>query len=308
VTTYTYAQLEGLWTGAGGSATLAPLMAAIALAESSGDSNSKNTAPCGTDSFAEGLWQICFPLNSQYVPGGNPLNPQANASAAVAIVKAQGLTAWTTYSSGAYKQFLNGSVPPQAVAGGAAGGAAGATLASAQSNCDDSCLWCLAIPGLSSVPLIGGAFQTCIIRKTEARAMIGGALIITGGLVGMVGVFILAAYGFRASGAGTAAGRSLEAVGAGVALIPGAEVAGAAINRGGAAARRAGARSSTPRTRAPARPARQQPIVTGGAGQGPPQGTYGRRARPDATTGSNGLPAGTYGRRARPRPRARSGG
>lgn len=288
MTTYTYAQLEGLWTQAGGSSTLAPLMAAIALAESSGDSNSKNTEPCGTGSYAEGLWQICFPLNSQYVPGGNPLVPSANASAAVAIVKAQGLTAWTTYSSGAYKKYYNGAVPPSAVAGGgAAGGAAGAgaTTTAAQSNCDDSCLWCLAIPGLSSVPLIGGAFQTCIIRKTEARALIGGALILTGGLTGVVGVFILAAYGFRASGAGSAGGRSLEAVGAGVALIPGAEVAGAAINRGGAAVRKAGTRSSTPRTRAPARPARQQPVVTGDGDQEPPQGTYGRRPRPRARNG-----------------------
>lgn len=280
MTTYTYAQLEGLWTGAGGSATLAPLMAAIAMAESGGDSTAKNSTPCGSGSYATGLWQICMPLNSQYVPGGDATNPQSNAAGAVAIVKAQGLTAWTTYSSGAYKQFYNSTTAPQAVAGSAATTAATTTAAS--SNCDDSCLWCLALPGLSSLPLIGGSFQSCILRKTEARAMIGAGLLLAGGTVGAVGLLILSAYGFKASGAASGAGKSLEVAGAGLAVVPGLEGAGLAVNRGGAAVRSAG-KARAPRahrTAAPARPKREQPIVTGDDDGGTPKGTYGRAARP----------------------------
>jgi len=102
VTTYDYAQLEGLWVQAGGPRPLAPLMAAIAMAESGGDSEAEN--PSG----ATGLWQILgdpFP--------GNALDPLTNAKMAVAKYHSQGLGAWTTYTSGAYKQFMKGSVPPQ---------------------------------------------------------------------------------------------------------------------------------------------------------------------------------------------------
>lgn len=101
---YSFSQLEQLWTGAGGNRAMAPTMAAIALAESSGNPNAQN--PSG----ASGLWQIMLPTNAADVPGGagNVFNPQANAAAAVKIANSQGLGAWTTYTSGAYKQFLSG--------------------------------------------------------------------------------------------------------------------------------------------------------------------------------------------------------
>jgi hypothetical protein len=103
-----FADLEALWEQAGGSKALAPVMAAIALAESEGDQNARN--PSG----ASGLWQILLPANAGYVPGGagNVFNPLANAKAAVAIEKAQGLSAWSTYTNGAYKKFYKGGVPP----------------------------------------------------------------------------------------------------------------------------------------------------------------------------------------------------
>lgn len=101
-TRYSYGQLKSLWILAGGSIALAPTMAAIALAESGGLSNAHN--PSG----ASGLWQIEIPVNAGYVPGGaaNVYNPLANARAAVAIERDQGLGAWTTYSSGAYRAFM----------------------------------------------------------------------------------------------------------------------------------------------------------------------------------------------------------
>lgn len=105
--TYTAAQLQRLWVEAGGRRAMAPLMAAIARAESSGNPAARN--PSG----ASGLWQIMVPENAGYVPGGagNVFNPHANAAAAVAIERSQGLGAWTTYRTGAYQPFLTGAQP-----------------------------------------------------------------------------------------------------------------------------------------------------------------------------------------------------
>jgi Lysozyme like domain len=91
-------QIEEEWVKAGGAAAKAPLMAAIALAESGGNPSSVN--PEGPE-HAEGLWQI----KGQIVKG-NPLNPGVSAANAVAKLRSQGLGAWTTYTSGAYKPFL----------------------------------------------------------------------------------------------------------------------------------------------------------------------------------------------------------
>jgi hypothetical protein len=78
---YTFAQLEQLWISAGGSTALAPLMAGVAIVESSGNPDAYNA------SGASGLWQIEIPLHSNLVPGGaaNVFNPADNAKAAVAL-------------------------------------------------------------------------------------------------------------------------------------------------------------------------------------------------------------------------------
>ena len=106
MTTYSYAQLESLWVQAGGSSALAPVMAAIAEAESGGNSAAYN------QSGASGLWQILGAVN----PGDQSslFNPQVNAKEAVAKYKTQGLDAWTTYTGGQYKQFLQSNVAPSA--------------------------------------------------------------------------------------------------------------------------------------------------------------------------------------------------
>lgn len=102
-TTYSYAQLQSLWVQAGGSKAKAPIMAAIALAESGGRVNAVSP-PNTNGTIDRGLWQI----NS--VHGSlSTLDPLANAKAAVKIESTQGLKAWTTYSSGAYKKFLSGA-------------------------------------------------------------------------------------------------------------------------------------------------------------------------------------------------------
>ena len=107
---YSYAELEGLWIGAGGPKRLAPLMAAIAMAESRGIPGARN--PSG----ATGLWQIL----GQVSPG-NLTDPQVNARNAVRKWQLQGLKAWTTYTSGDYKHFLKHGVAPVDPSGGATG-------------------------------------------------------------------------------------------------------------------------------------------------------------------------------------------
>lgn len=102
---YSYVQLEDLWVQAGGPPRLAPLMAAIAMAESSGNPNARN--PSG----ASGLWQI---LGQPFA--GNVFDPYTNAQMAVWKWKVQGLRAWQTYTNGDYRQYLQRGayVPPPA--------------------------------------------------------------------------------------------------------------------------------------------------------------------------------------------------
>jgi cell wall-associated NlpC family hydrolase len=93
-------QLGQLWIAAGGPPNMAHLMAAIAMAESGGRAMAHN--PSG----AAGLWQILglpFP--------GNPYNEFTNARMAVAKWRSQGLGAWSTYTDGAYRQFLANGTP-----------------------------------------------------------------------------------------------------------------------------------------------------------------------------------------------------
>lgn len=95
------AALEKLWTSAGGSPGLARLMAAIALAESSGN-------PSVTNSIgARGLWQI-IPSTARAFGFDHRLltDPMLNARAAVAIQKGQGLGAWEAYTRGMHAKFM----------------------------------------------------------------------------------------------------------------------------------------------------------------------------------------------------------
>jgi hypothetical protein len=108
-----YGQLQTLWINNGGSKTLAPIMAAIALAESGGRTDALNDrAP----DYSVGLWQINY--YGSLLPGrtkayGSPQqlmsDPNRQAKAAISILHGQGLGAWSTYTNGAYRKFLSGS-------------------------------------------------------------------------------------------------------------------------------------------------------------------------------------------------------
>ena len=93
----TFRYLENLWIRAGGNPHDARIMAAIAMAESGGRAVKQQGQPPGKTGW--GFWQI--------TPGDpSLLDPLRNAQEAVRKFREQGLSAWTTYTSGAYKQFL----------------------------------------------------------------------------------------------------------------------------------------------------------------------------------------------------------
>jgi hypothetical protein len=225
-TRYTFAELEGLWVNAGGPSSLAATMAAIALAESGGCTSDLNPTDNGGTQTSWGLWQISNGTHSS--PGANWNTGAGNAALAVAKWKAQGLRAWGTFDSGAYKQFLNGNPPPPdtSVAGGSAGGASGstggtsATLTAADSSPD--CL--ISFPSGKVLFLtVGGQ---CILTKSEARAVIGSLIMFWGGVTLVVGAVILAAYGLKSTGAGRAAASGLELAAGGAEVVGAARLAG----------------------------------------------------------------------------------
>ena len=239
--TYTYAELEGLWINAGGPRALAPIAAAIAEAESGGNSTALNPSDNGGTQSSFGLWQISNGTHTP--PSPNWSDPAVNAQLAVGKWKGAGdaFSPWGTYVSGAYKRFLSGRTTPNTnVPGG--GGSAGGTgtggtvpAATLLSYSPAECMWMF--PGIP-VPFLGNIGSFCILTKAEVRSWIGAGLLVGGAVMMLPGAFLLAAAaGLHALGAG---GPVLEKTGAAVALIPGAEGAGVAI----AAAGRAGTSSA----------------------------------------------------------------
>ena len=124
---YSFGDLELVARQAGFSPELAPVMAAIGLAESSGNPRAHNpNASTGDNSY--GLMQInmlgamgperraAFGIRSNE----ELFDPLTNMKAAKKIFDSQGLGAWSVYKSGAYKQFLPGNYTPATDAAAAA--------------------------------------------------------------------------------------------------------------------------------------------------------------------------------------------
>lgn len=222
-----YQALKSLWIAAGGAKDKADVMAAIAIAESGGRPSAKNTKP---PDYSIGLWQINYYGN--LLPGrtkefGSPAalqaSPTAQARAAVAIERQQGLGAWSTYTSGAYKKYLNGadySGSGTDTSGGSTSGTDASTTATAASYQDDpKCLIGM------DIPLVGGV---CILTKGQGRAILGSLLIGAGGILSAGGLIILTAYGLKSTGA-------LEGVAKAAQVVPGAGgLAAKAVSASGA--------------------------------------------------------------------------
>ena len=101
---YNFKQLENIWTKNGGDKKLAPIMAAIALAESGGRTTAHHTNSDGT--VDQGLWQINS-SNYRLYKGKNIYGVNENAHVAIRLANhGKGLGNWTTYTSGAYKKHI----------------------------------------------------------------------------------------------------------------------------------------------------------------------------------------------------------
>jgi hypothetical protein len=116
-------QLVQLATAAGFAQNEIPTMVAIAMAESGGNSRAHNPVPPDN---SYGLWQINMidtlgpDRRKRYGLSSNEelFDPATNARVAKRIRDEQGLTAWTTYSGGAYKKFLSMVQMPSKQQGG----------------------------------------------------------------------------------------------------------------------------------------------------------------------------------------------
>ena len=194
MTTLTYSQLEGVWIQAGGQQSLAPLMAAIALAESGGQTNSLNPTDNGGRQSSYGLWQISTGTHTP--PDPNWADPVTNAKLAIGKFKSQGLGAWGTYTSGAYKPFLKNGVPPTDVTiTNTLGGFPGADTTSSFDAA--SCAWSTKLPA---------AGETCILSKTGVRDIVAVLLMATATIVGLAAIIGLAAISLGKSPVGAVKG------------------------------------------------------------------------------------------------------
>ena len=98
---YTLQDLENLWISNGGAPSKAPLAAAVAMAESSGDPNAFNGSDPAGGSF--GLWQINGVHGDQA-----SFDPDTNAQAAIAISKnGNSWSPWGAYTNGSYQNYLD---------------------------------------------------------------------------------------------------------------------------------------------------------------------------------------------------------
>lgn len=246
MSTLTYAQLEGLWITNGGSKAVAPLAAAIAMAESSGRTDVTSANPDG--GINVGPWQLDTKGKGAGYTVAQLQNPATNAAVAVkGSNNGTDWSAWATFASGAYKRFMSaGTTPDMSVPGGGQAAVTATDQQAAAAGPD-----CAFSIGGQHIGILFGHGPTlptaCLISKTEVRAVLGGLILVAGGLVMMPGLVIVMAYGFKATGAAAATVRAAQYVPGGGTAVRAARTAGAAYSRGGPQ------RSSRPRP-APARP------------------------------------------------------
>lgn len=253
-------QIENVWTKNGGSKKLAPVMAAIALAESGGYTQAKHKNTNGT--VDQGLWQINS-SNFRIYKGHNIYDVNVNAHAAKRLAEGgKGLDNWTTYTTGAYLKYLPKSYPKgQGVVSTAEG--VGKTLVGVATNPVGTAVG-LGEKGLSAA---GGVVASPIehalswfgMRLVFAMIIMGGAGLILLGLL-LIGADLgLAAFaGATNSGTGrratklatriTPAGRAARAAKA-TSAARSAELHGQRVRMGEAKIKTQQARATELRTR-----------------------------------------------------------
>lgn len=196
----TYAQLKRVWLDAAkgtkyGTNAWASLMAAIAEAESSGDPNATNPNDNHGTQTSWGLWQVS---NGTHSPvSSNWASPVVNAQLAIDKLNGQGLSAWGTYDSGAYKAYLSDSTTPAGSVPATGGTAIQATaeLTAAEAASNQAAAGQCALGYDQHVGVFFGHGPTisfCVISKTQVRAVMGGVYIVAGGLTALVGLALAA--------------------------------------------------------------------------------------------------------------------
>lgn len=102
---YDHSGLMSLWTSNGGNPATADVAAAIAMAESSGRASVTSSNPDGGTNV--GLWQLDTKGKGAGYTVAQLQDPATNARVAI-LGSANGTnwSAWATYASGAYRQFL----------------------------------------------------------------------------------------------------------------------------------------------------------------------------------------------------------
>lgn len=113
---YTAGQMSAMAQAVGFDKKTAVIMGAIGMAESGGDSKAHN-AVAPDNSY--GLWQINMLAHTrkelQISKNEDLFVPLLNVMAAKKIHKSQGLGAWSTYTSGAYKTYLSQATTDKAL-------------------------------------------------------------------------------------------------------------------------------------------------------------------------------------------------
>jgi Lysozyme like domain len=185
---YSYAQLEGVWNQAGGNPQAASMAAAIATAESGGNSAAYDNDSNG--SVDRGLWQINSVHGSQ-----STFDVMGNARAAVAISNnGTNWSPWVTYQTGAYLKYMQGNVPPDLNAPINGTGAAVGTGSSTQASLT-SCNWMeqAIAPELCGGSIVGGVTQGFVLQIIDALigSIINPFIQIAAGILGITGGAIL---------------------------------------------------------------------------------------------------------------------
>lgn len=109
---YSNAQLQTLARSVGVPEKHVPLMAAIALAESSGRTDAINPGRGAggrpTREYSVGLWQINTLVHKRFTVD-QLKDPANNASEMIRIYRTEGLRAWGAYTDGRYKRYMQGA-------------------------------------------------------------------------------------------------------------------------------------------------------------------------------------------------------
>jgi hypothetical protein len=218
--TLTFDQVQALWIQNGGAPGWAPLAAAIAMAESGGNTVSLNNTP-STGDYSVGLWQINYygslgpSRTAEYgAPGTLQSDPNAQAKAAIQLSN-NGAdwgpwktdAAWNAWQAhGAPATPSKATLSSWGVSLGGAGGASAASWADLNANAGVS----LGTTGCGSKPPIfsfGGVagIGSVSITACEGKAMAGGLCLAAGTGLALVGVLIIVAWGLGHTKAGAAA-------------------------------------------------------------------------------------------------------